>query len=133
MWSGERLTKIKATTRPDLIWSEVCTTIGIAAQNREQQERAKEKPKLDNAQRLRRIYFVDPDDEEYKLIPKNGRRKLERPMAPAMPCKRLPNSITEVVAKLGLHPRRVPKQCMVYSGISRIHKVKGGIFSVQKS
>ena len=28
----------------------------------------KEKPKLDNARRLRGIYFVDPDDREYSEI-----------------------------------------------------------------
>ena len=40
--------------------------LGKAAQNREKQEWKNEKPKLDNARRLRGIYFIDPDDEEYK-------------------------------------------------------------------
>ena len=42
--------------------------------------------KLDNARRLRGIYFIDPDDEECKDIMKNARRKLEIPMPAAMPC-----------------------------------------------
>ena len=42
---------------------------------------------------------TDPDDEEYKDILRNARRKLERHMAPAMPCKRPPNSITNVTAR----------------------------------
>ena len=46
-----------------------------------------EKPKLDNARRLRGIYFIDLEDMEFKEINKNARRKLETPMAPAMPCK----------------------------------------------
>ena len=46
-----------------------------------------EKPKLDNARRLGGIYFIDPEDMEFKKIIKNARRKLETPMAPAMPCK----------------------------------------------
>ena len=46
-----------------------------------------EKPKLDNARRLRGIYFIDPADMEFKEIIKNARRKLETPMTPAMPCK----------------------------------------------
>ena len=46
-----------------------------------------EKPKLDNARRLRGIYFIDPEDMEFKEIIKNARRKLETPMTPAMPCK----------------------------------------------
>ena len=52
------------------------------------QNRSTEKPKLDNVRKLRGIYFIDPDDKEYSEILKNARRKLERPMAPAMPCKR---------------------------------------------
>ena len=46
-----------------------------------------EKPKLDNARRLRGIYFIDPEDEGFKETIKNARNKLETPMAPAMPCK----------------------------------------------
>ena len=46
-----------------------------------------EKPKLDNARRLRGIYFIDPEDKEFKETIKNARKKLETPMAPAMPCK----------------------------------------------
>ena len=65
MWSGRRLTKIQSTTRPDHVWPEVWTKISNAAQNREKQEWAKEKPKLDNARRVRGIYFLDPDDREY--------------------------------------------------------------------
>ena len=62
---GGGLTKVQTTTRPDHVWPEVSTKIGKAAQNREKQERKNEKPKLDNARRLRGIYFVDPDDQDY--------------------------------------------------------------------
>ena len=64
--SGRSLTKIQATTRPDHAWPEVWTKIGRAAQNREKQDWANEKPKLDNARKLRGIYFIDPEDDEYK-------------------------------------------------------------------
>ena len=33
------------------------------------------------------IYFIDPEDKEFKETIKNARKKLETPMAPAMPCK----------------------------------------------
>ena len=99
MWSGRRLTKIQATTRPDHVWPEVWTKIGKAAQNREKQEWAKEKPKLDNARRLRGIYFIDPDDEEYREIYQKREEKTGRLVAPAMPCERTPNGITNVTAK----------------------------------
>ena len=48
---------------------------------------AVEKPKLDNARRLRGIYFIDPEDKEVKETIRNARKKLETPMAPAMPIK----------------------------------------------
>ena len=47
------------------------------------QEWAVDKPKLDNA----RQNFIDPRDEEYQETMKNARKKLEIPMAPAMPNK----------------------------------------------
>ena len=37
-----------------------------AAQRKEKQVWAIEKPKLDNARRLRGIHFIDPDDVEFK-------------------------------------------------------------------
>ena len=57
------------------------------AKLREKRKWAIEKPKLDNARRLRGIYFIDPEDMEFKETIKNARRKLETPVAPAMPCK----------------------------------------------
>ena len=46
-----------------------------------------ELPKLHNARRLRGIDFIDPEDMEFKEIIENARKKLETPMAPALPCK----------------------------------------------
>ena len=75
LWSWRRLTKVRTTTRPDHTWPEVWAKIGEAAQNREKHEWNNEKPKVDNARRLRGIYFIDLDDEEYKETLKNARRK----------------------------------------------------------
>ena len=36
-------------------------------------------------EKLRGIYFVDPEDKEFKETIKNARKKLETPMAPALP------------------------------------------------
>ena len=41
---------------------------------------------------IRGIYFIDPEDKEFKVTNKNARKKLETPMAPAMPCKTSKNS-----------------------------------------
>ena len=46
------------------------------SKRKEKQKRAIEKPKLDHARSLRGMYFIDPQDEEFKDIMKNARRKL---------------------------------------------------------
>ena len=33
------------------------------------------------------LYFIDPEDKEFKETIKNVRKKLETSVAPAMPCK----------------------------------------------
>ena len=86
-WSGERLTKRQVTSRPDYLWPELWTKSGRNAMLREKQKWAIEKRKLDNARRLRGIYFIDPENKEFKEAIRNARKKLETPMAPGMPRK----------------------------------------------
>ena len=69
------------------MWPELWTKLGRNAKLKEKQKWSNEKPKLDNARRLRRVYFIDPEDKEFKETNKKARMKLETPMAPAMPCK----------------------------------------------
>ena len=87
MWSGERLLRRQATSRPDHLWPELWRGMARNAELREKHKFAIEKPKLDNAGRLRRIYVIDPEDMEFKETIRNARKKLETPMAPAMLCK----------------------------------------------
>ena len=61
--------------------------MGKHAKLKEKQKWSNEKIHLDNARKLRGIYFIDPEDKEFKETIKNARKKLETPMAPAMPCK----------------------------------------------
>ena len=42
-------------------------------------------------EKLRGIYFIDPEDKEFKETIKNARKKLETSVAPAMPCKIMKN------------------------------------------
>ena len=86
VWSGVRLTKRQATSRPDHSWPELWRGFARNAKLREKHQWAIEKPKLDNAGRLRGIYFIDPEDKEFKETIRNA-RKMETPMAPAMLCK----------------------------------------------
>ena len=87
MWSGWRLTRKQLTFRPDHLWPELWDKMGKNAKLKEKHKWFDEKPELDNARRLRGIYFTDPEDKEFKETIKNARKKLETPMAPAMPCK----------------------------------------------
>ena len=69
---------------------QICGNICLMHQNAKKSKKwAVEKPKLDNARRLRGIYFIELDDEEFKDIMNNARRKLEIPMPAAIPCKTL--------------------------------------------
>ena len=87
-----RLTKRQATSRPDYLWPELWGKLGKNAKLKERQKWSDEKPHLDNARKLRGIYFIDPEDKEFKETIKSAPKKLETPVAPAMPCKTSKNS-----------------------------------------
>ena len=87
MLSGWRLTRKQVTSRPDHLRPELWKSMGKHAMLKEKQKWSNEKPKLDNAGRLRGINLIDHEDKEFKENIKNARKKLETPMAPAMPCK----------------------------------------------
>ena len=61
--------------------------MGKHAKLKEKQKWSNEKLHLENARKLRGIYFIDAEDKEFKETIKNARKKLETPVAPAMPCK----------------------------------------------
>ena len=65
--------------------------MGKNAKLKEKQKWAEEKIHLDNARKLRGIYFIDPEDKEFKETIKNARKKLETSVAPATPCKIMKN------------------------------------------
>ena len=61
--------------------------MGKHAKLKEKQKWSDEKLHLENARKLRGIYFIDLEDKEFKETIKNARKKLETLVAPAMPCK----------------------------------------------
>ena len=61
--------------------------MGKHAKLKEKQKWSEEKLHLENARKLRGIYFIDREDKEYKETIKNARKKLETSVAPAMHCK----------------------------------------------
>ena len=62
-------------------------SMGKHAKLKEKQKWSNEKVHLENARKLRGIYFIVPEDKEFKETIKNSRKKLETSVAPAMPCK----------------------------------------------
>ena len=65
-----RLTRKQTTSRPDTLWPEIWKDMSDASKRKEKQKWAIEKPKLDSARMLCGIYYIDPDDEEFKDIMK---------------------------------------------------------------
>ena len=83
-----------------------------AAKKKAKQRWAIEKPKLDNARQLRGVFFIEPNDEEFKLTMKAARRKLEVPMMPAaMSCKIQIKSSVETHRNIG--KRKTTHACVV--------------------
>ena len=66
MWSGRRLTKRQVTSRPDHLWPELWIKLGRNVKLKEKHKWSNEQPKLDNTKRLRGIYFIDPEDKDFK-------------------------------------------------------------------
>ena len=61
--------------------------MGKNAKLKEKQKWSNEKLHLDNARKLRGIYFIDPEDKEFKATVKNTRKKLKTSKPPSMSCK----------------------------------------------
>ena len=75
LWSG----------RPDHLWPELWKSMGKHAKLKERQKWSEEKLHLENARKLRGIYFIDPRIRNSKETIKNARKKLATSVAPAMP------------------------------------------------
>ena len=86
MWSGGRLTRKQLTSKPDHLWPELWKSMGKHAKLKKQKW-SNEKLHLKNTRKLRGIYFIDPEDKDFKETMKNARKKLETSVAPAMLCK----------------------------------------------
>ena len=77
MLSRWRLTRNQLASRPDHLWPELWKSMRKHAKLKEKPEWSNEKFHLENARKLRGIYFIDPEDKEFKETIKNARKKLE--------------------------------------------------------
>ena len=78
MWFGGETDKKAADIQARLFMARTLDEIGKKCQAEEKHKWVIEKPKLDNAGRLRGIYFIDPEDKEFKETIRNA-RKMETP------------------------------------------------------
>ena len=89
------MTKKQTTSRPAYLWPETWKDMSEAAQRKEKQKWAIEKPQLENARRSRGIYLIDPADAEVKetiekswkfrcqqqFLVRSGKERTGRPVA----------------------------------------------------
>ena len=84
MWFRERLTKWQATSRPDHLWPELWRGMSKNAKLREKHQWSNEKLHLENARKLRGIYFMDPEDKEFKETIKRVRSWKHQSLLPCL-------------------------------------------------
>ena len=84
--------------------------MGKNAKLMEKQKWSNEKLHLENARKLRGIYFIDPEDKEFKETIKNARKKLETPLALAMSCKIMKKNWESAASN------KIKNKTCVYSG-----------------
>ena len=65
-WSGVRLTRKQTTSRPDIVWPDMWKHVCDASKRIAKQKWIILKRKPENARQLRGIFFIEPDDEEFK-------------------------------------------------------------------
>ena len=118
---GERLTKLQATARPDFLWPAREARTGLSRSQ-----------KVDNARKLRGIYFMDPEDEEYKETLKYARKKLDTLLEAAIPWKmetrKRFSEQRETVASGDTHAHKKTMYAL-YCGSSRIYKEAFVVYS----
>ena len=81
---------------------------------------------------LREIFFIEPEDQEFKDTMENARRELEIPMPAVMPCKTPTNCRGETCRNVGKHKTKYA--CIVDADESMRIRLKGvtKITSLQK-
>ena len=65
-----RVERKQTTSRPDNVWPDMWMHMSDEAKRTAKQKWIIEKPKLDNAIQLRGVFFIEPDDEEFKYTMK---------------------------------------------------------------
>ena len=100
--------------------------VSDASKRKGKQKWVIDKPKLDIARKLRGVvYFIDPDDGEFKDIMKNACRKLEIPMPVAKPCKLQRDNYRESCRTVEEHKTKYA--CIVEADESTRKRMEGSL------
>ena len=83
--------------------------MGKHAKLKEKQKWSNEEFHLENARKLRGIYFIDPEDKEFKETIKSARKKLDTSVAQALACKIMKNCGND-------RSNKIKNKTCVYSG-----------------
>ena len=75
------------TSRPDHLWPELWKSMGKHAKLKEKQKWSNEKLHLENARKLRGIYFIDPENKEFKEPSRTRVRSWKHQWLPLCPVK----------------------------------------------
>ena len=117
-WSRRRLTRIQTTSRPDTLWPEMWKHMSDASKRKEKHKWAIEKPKLENARRLRGIYFMMRNSSFFEKC-----RKLEIPMPAATPFNLQRCPYRETCCAVGEHKTKYA--CIVEADESTRERLEG--------
>ena len=123
-WSGERFTRKQTTSRPDNVWPKMWKH-AWCSETQSKAKRDYRQPKLDNSRQLRGKFFIEPNDEEFKLTVKAARRKMEVPMPTAVPCKIPIKSSVETIRNIG--KRKTKYACIVDADESTRPRPEGAV------
>ena len=88
MWSGERLTKRQATSRPDHLWPEIWRSMSRNSKIKEEKFGQLKNPSWRTPEAFEVFTSLNLTMRKIQEIIKNARKMLEVPAAPAMPCRK---------------------------------------------
>ena len=87
MWSERRLTRKQLTSRPDYFMARTLRENGKECQAEGKEKWSHEEPQLKVQENYKEFFSLTHRTRNLKETIKNARKKLETPLAPAMPCK----------------------------------------------
>ena len=122
-WPGWRRRRKQTTSRPDDAWPDMWKHMSHEAKKHSEAKMGHRETEARQCPTSERIFFIEPNDEEFKLTTKAARGKLEVPMPAAMPCKIAIKSSAETYRNVG--KRKTKYVCVVDADESTRPRLEG--------